>query len=59
MIMQRQTQTNDRNTKSVGYFLQVGQEKYTQITYETHEQEKSSKEITLTHVYNWQPPVQW
>ena len=23
MIMQRQTQTNDRNTKSVGYFLQV------------------------------------
>ena len=24
MIMQRQTQTNDRNTKSVGYFLQVG-----------------------------------
>ena len=23
MIMQRQTQTNDSNTKAVGYFLQV------------------------------------
>ena len=26
--MQRQTQTNDRNTKSVGYFLQVRKEKH-------------------------------
>lgn len=31
MIMQRQTQTNDRNTKSVGYFLQV----WTKYKYKT------------------------